>query len=254
MVYVEPVPAEKKLVSYSGFESHVLSRFRRTWRAMSTMGGLDKAALAALSVCSCAPQPTAPQQGDALAQAARECAAGRSVACKMVTAATNDNAAGMAPLPTAPSPEPNTYQPPPWWSGLSNSPEEVFIGVTTDDKTAYWATNKYISTAAGTRVVFLHDESRTPSGPVSELSAKLTFEFNCKSRQYHILRSQSFSDRGLTGSELGTAETPADPWSYVPPYSIADTIFTKVCVPDIAQPPPSKRKKKQPAGNRPTVI
>jgi len=198
-------------------------------------------ALIALSSCN---NNTGVVPQTALAKAAQECSQGNQMACRMVAAI------GATPPETSLS-VPSTYDPNSpstgptlatnWWRSIVAPENEVFVGVTTGDMSAIWANSRYVTTSAGTKVVFVHVEYRDRTAPDYGLSRAMTLEFDCARKKFRVLETSGHNERNNNGSLLFAVDSPGN-WSFVPPGSIGDSIANQICISDLDAQPGLKKK------------
>ena len=169
---------------------------------------------------------------NALGFAAAECTQGSESACKMVEAATEDAqqraTAAVLPHPTDTRASETATRTTNWWLSITPPENELFIGVTADESSAYWANTKFLETPAGTRIVFVHVEESTPTAPDYSLSVREIMEINCKVNQFRTQQLTGFLNRNLSGSITITEQT-SGPWTYIPPGSIDDALQERTC-------------------------
>ncbi len=60
------------------------------------------------------------------------------------------------------------------------------------------------------------------------LSENFYTEFDCQDKKFRALSSNTFSENQLKGTLIASNSTP-NPWTYVPPETIASIILNKVC-------------------------
>ena len=80
--------------------------------------------------------------------------------------------------------------------------------------------------------VWTKHEYKTPQPTsipsVFMLSENFYTEFDCQEKKFRALSSNTFSENQLQGSLIASNSTP-NPWTYVPPDTIASSILNKVC-------------------------
>ena len=122
------------------------------------------------------------------------------------------------------------YQTPslPWWQQIQAPGDEIFVAAAADGSVALWMRVKYREVPTGTRVAFLHWETRDAHPPYFEQSQLETEEFDCTAGKSRLLEALAYSDRLTQGNVVHSEVTPWH-WHYVVPDSMIDFVAKRIC-------------------------